>query len=206
MRARRKELHLTQDEVARRSWTVGVAFTRSVVDAVERGTRELALPEFAALLAVLGMKLEDLQGSGLVALDRGISVDGDTLVGQLLGTQGTWSVVMGSTSAVVNPSSGTAAAYGPRSGLQRIVGAYSDAELKAARKLGVTPDAVATAAETLWDRPLAEERDARVRDQVAKDASVRTLQALRGHVTRALLEELGPALKPPSRRTKGRTR
>ena len=51
VRARRAELGLTQDEVARRLWHQG--FTRSVVDAIERGTRDLSLLELASVLGAL---------------------------------------------------------------------------------------------------------------------------------------------------------
>jgi hypothetical protein len=114
---------------------------------------------------------------------------------------------MGTLSANVNPRKGTAAAYGESGAdLRRLVGAYSDAEMKAARRLGTTPDAIATAAEKLWKRPLDAERDDRVREQAPENASTRTTQALRGHVTRALLEELRPRLKPSRRQPKGRSK
>ena len=52
LRARRAELGLTQDHIAQRLWVLG--FTRSVVDALERGTRDLTLPELAAVLGAVG--------------------------------------------------------------------------------------------------------------------------------------------------------
>lgn len=70
--------------------------------------------------------------------------------------------------------------------------AAGDAEQKAARKLGVPPLAIALAARKLWGRSLAEERDRRVSEQWRDEITLRPLQAIRGHVTRALLGELGP--------------
>lgn len=68
---------------------------------------------------------------------------------------------------------------------------YRDAEQKAARKLKVPPLAVSIASYRLWEHGLTEERDQRVAEQV-KNSSSRTLQAIRGHITRALLGEIEP--------------
>jgi hypothetical protein len=65
-----------------------------------------------------------------------------------------------------------------------------EAEMKAARKLSVDAEVVATAALGLWKRSLTEQRDAIVAETAPADASPRTLQAMRGRVTRELLEEL----------------
>jgi hypothetical protein len=77
-----------------------------------------------------------------------------------------------------------------------------DAELKAARRLRVPPVAVALAARRSWKRSLTEERDRRVAEEAPADATPRTLQALRGHISRGLLEELKGAegLKPGRKR------
>jgi hypothetical protein len=74
--------------------------------------------------------------------------------------------------------------------------AHGETERKAARALHVDdPAEVAVAALKLWGRSLTQERDARVVDAAAPDASPRTLQALRGHVTRHLLEEIEPIVR-----------
>lgn len=70
-------------------------------------------------------------------------------------------------------------------------GAGGEAERKAARKLGVPPEYVAVAAHRLWGRGLTAERDRRVADG-ADGEDARTVQALRGHVTRQLLDEIRP--------------
>ena len=70
-----------------------------------------------------------------------------------------------------------------------------EAEQKAAKKLGVSADAVLAAALTLWGKTLTDERDARAEKQITDEASPRRLQAMRGHVTRDLLDELRPVLK-----------
>jgi transcriptional regulator with XRE-family HTH domain len=93
--------------------------------------------------------------------------------------------------------------------------AQGDAERKAARKLGVAPLELSVAAHGRYGRSFTAERDARVdartnaappavvgRDQLVRDGTEvlpRTLQALRGHVTRAMLAELAPALTKEGR-------
>jgi transcriptional regulator with XRE-family HTH domain len=202
LRARRHELGLSQDEVARRTWPMGFSFTRGVIDAIERGTRSLDYPELKGVLAVLGLNEEELlRDAGQVALDRGISVRSDTL----LGVERTWRVTTeDSVTAVVTPSLGAVATYGGSSVVRGLVGVYSDAEVKAARRLGVSPAAVMKASESVWGRSLDEEREERVRTQAPEKASPRTLQAVRGHVTRSLLDELRPVLAAPRRRGRGK--
>lgn len=68
--------------------------------------------------------------------------------------------------------------------------ALRDAEQKAAHKLGVPALAVSIAAYKRWGRSLTEERDRRVGEQVISETAPRTLQAIRGHVTRVLLTEI----------------
>ena len=68
-----------------------------------------------------------------------------------------------------------------------------EVELKAAKRLGVEPEAVSLAAFGRWGHSLTDERDAQVETAVA-GASPRTAQALRGHVTRQLIAELEPIL------------
>jgi transcriptional regulator with XRE-family HTH domain len=70
--------------------------------------------------------------------------------------------------------------------------AEQDAEQKAAQKLGVSPLAIAIAAHKLWKHSLTEERDRRVTEQANDAATPRTVQALRGHITRTLLIEIEP--------------
>lgn len=68
-----------------------------------------------------------------------------------------------------------------------------EAERKAARALGCAPDSVLRAARRLWGRTLSEERDWRIGDR-AKALDRRSLQAVRGRVTRTLVRELAPTM------------
>lgn len=69
-----------------------------------------------------------------------------------------------------------------------------EATCKAARQLGMSPTDVDTAAKRLWGGYLEDERDRRLGSR--DGLSPRSLQARRGHVTRALLGELAAHLKP----------
>jgi hypothetical protein len=88
------------------------------------------------------------------------------------------------------------------------------AERHAARRLGIEAETVAQAAQARWGHSLSDERDARVRERearlhaayvVATPADVaRRRQAERGHVTRALLDELRPLVNPTKKRRRRR--
>lgn len=69
-----------------------------------------------------------------------------------------------------------------------------EAERKAARKVGCSPAAILKAARELWGRTLSEERDRRIGER-ARALDRRTLQAVRGRVTRTLVKELAPHIK-----------
>src|SRR5450759_5298088 len=119
-RKRRHELGLTQDAIAWRCGLVGFAASRSVIDAIERGTRQLELPELLAVLAVIGMSLSDLlSGAGTVALDDDLSVSAETLLEQAVaGERGTWEVTRDHSSFGVSPTTGVVAGYGSHAALQ----------------------------------------------------------------------------------------
>jgi len=63
---------------------------------------------------------------------------------------------------------------------------------------------VAISAHRSWGRSLSAERDRLVADQARGDAPPRTLQALRGHVTRTLTEELRPLVAELTAKDKAR--
>jgi transcriptional regulator with XRE-family HTH domain len=68
--------------------------------------------------------------------------------------------------------------------------AAGEAEQKAAKRLGVTPYEVAVTARRLWGRSLTAVRDARAAAAAGDEPGAESLRAVRGHVTRELLEEL----------------
>jgi transcriptional regulator with XRE-family HTH domain len=200
IRARRDELELSQDELARRTSRMGLSFTRSVIDSIERGMRELQLHELVVLLAMLEIDLGTLlDGAGLIRLDDNAAVEGDSLVGHLLRQD----PIVVQRDAIARPATVAAVAEVPTptivsgqegrvtfTGSELTITVTGIAEEKAARKLGVSSDTVIDDARRLWGRSLTDERDARVKERAPGETSPRTVQALRGHVTRVLLEDL----------------
>lgn len=83
-----------------------------------------------------------------------------------------------------------------------------EAEVSAAKKLGVTPARLLAASRRLWGRTLSEERDRLVQAREpmqrlaegywkgqGRDVETESRRALRGHVTRELVEQLAKALR-----------
>ena len=191
VRSRREKVGLTQDQVARAAWTVGLpSFRRGVIAGIERGTRDLTLPELAALVHVLGTSVQKLfRGGGPVYLDEGVVIETDILLDALFGRrQGQWDFATEPTAAIVRGRHGVVAGFVPEE--DRGV-----AEQKAARKLSVPTETIAATAQKLWGRSLTVERDARVARSVPTGVPPRSLQALRGHVTRQLLTEVAGVLR-----------
>ena len=149
----------------------------------------LELHQLAAVLAALDCGLADLlRGDPEIALDRGLLTSADSLLDALAGKHH-WTMKKAGSPETVNvrPAKGIAAGTGPL--------AFTDAEAKAARRLGTDAETIRTAAKSLWHRVLDHERDARVAAQADAEASPRKIQALRGHVTRSLLAELAPVIE-----------
>lgn len=165
MRAWREEAAFTQDDVATAARGFGLNWTRDTVAAIENGRREITLSEFTVL--------------------RGRGIERSEL------------------ERLFNPKA-------PERSLPLKVAAQQDAERKAAQKLGVSPERIVKASERLWGRTLTAERDRLLRENVGMDQAardfwkrrgqrvaprdLRTLQATRGHITRALVEKLREAL------------
>ncbi len=176
---------LTQDEVARAARAYGLrGWRRSTVTAVEAGLREISLQgELFLLLCALEIPLSDLLpiGSDRIELTSGFSIRSEQLTQML--TKKIYRLR-------AKPAHITVKTY--PAVMQVKADAAGETEKKAAKVLGVKPVDVAKAARRLWGVSLPEERDRRLE---SRDASPRTIQALRGHVTRELLEELRGALR-----------
>jgi hypothetical protein len=83
----------------------------------------------------------------------------------------------------------------------------TDALVSAARTLQCSPVAVSLAAVVTYGRLLIAEREERVRQRIGEgERKPRTVQAIRGHVTRALLHQLQPIVNAMTGKTKRRTR
>lgn len=164
---------LRQEDVAFTARHIGLAWTRATVTAIELGRRELTATE-VLLLPVL---LEE-------ATKRPVPL---------------WELVGKSAKVTISPEvwlSGTHVRYvlgeaNPHE--EAVIGEPladlpTDAERKAATRLGVTPETVVRRGPSRWGHRLDDERDRRLGD--TSEVSARTVQARRGHITRQLIAEL----------------
>ena len=229
LRELRRELGITQEELAVWvNAHCHLGWTRDTVRNTEEGTREIPLAEFFSLAALLPLTLEELFPAEVVLeLDGGLKVQGGAGLRALLGPRKDATVTpqpvrlevgfpqarvatdkLGiSDSVEVVHLKGDAASASSSSGQLTVeVGITASAEVirladqKAATSLGIAPAKVRELSNRLWGRDLTTERDTRVAERLGdKEVSPRSLQALRGHVTRELLDELRPHLKRKSR-------
>lgn len=183
LRRIRDERGWRQEDVALRCNDAGLEWRRSTVAAVEAGSRVLVLDEVVLLALALLVGVPDLLagdehvrlGSGAVAPlaeVRGILQDAGSAHPMLWDTPGM--------------EKGRAEA-------DRTL----EANEKAARKLNVSPRDLMLASLAAWGHALTIERDRRVSKLADANGNARTVQALRGHVTRQLLAELAPILADP---------
>jgi len=209
LREWREEAGLTQNEVAKTAGELGFEWRQSTVAAIESGRRELSLGEFIALPFIVNLldpkpspsrgrfrRLGGFIGGG--EEDVALAPDAwfhdpqnnlsELLRGSPVGGQG--KVPAGA----LKPRPGVEEQIRPR------VEAVLEAEQKASRSLGVDGMAVRAASYQLWGRSLTDERESRVGRRADSDVSARSLQAVRGHVTRELLAELAEVIKEPSSR------
>ena len=84
--------------------------------------------------------------------------------------------------------------FTPEAAIHAMEAAANPAEVKAAYKMRVKPLDIALAAFRLWGRGLTQERNRRA-SAAAREATFRSLQATKGHITRQLLKELAPTLE-----------
>jgi hypothetical protein len=222
LRAARQEAGVSQDGLAHLVYNgFGLPWTRKTVRAVESGRRPLDLAEFVALVVTLSGTFETepskhpldlpdtptgpptdrlLQGSGLAGVGESM-IDLERLRAILAGRPEVWAHRDGR-NEVIPATNLAVVAYGEafrehyREKLEPVErAARGEAEQKSAARLGETPYMVAALAFELWGRSLTDERDARVAEQAPEGATARTLQALRGHVTRGLDDELAERIE-----------
>jgi hypothetical protein len=166
-----------REDFARDMSALGFRWTGNRVTQVVTGRRPMSMLELAAACSVLGVSLKQLllpvghSSSSEVVLSEDATVPLRDVVDALADGSRTW-----------------ARRSAHESLLGRLLGGSTEANYKAARRLEVPAEEVDAAARTLWGRPLAEERDGRVEEVQGEDP--RVVQARRGHVTRALLDEL----------------
>jgi transcriptional regulator with XRE-family HTH domain len=175
LRALLADKGLRQQDLAAGLGGLGFHWTPNRVAQVVTGRRPLSLLEAAGVCEVLGLSLAGLLGStGEVTLPNGSTATVAQIAEAVNSGGGDWE------------GRATARALFGQQELE-------EASAKAARRLGVTSQEVNEAGRRLWGRPLAAERDHRIRsDDIDLNApeNRRTLQARRGHATRTLIEEL----------------
>jgi transcriptional regulator with XRE-family HTH domain len=188
---RRRELGKTQDEIARDLRLVGFDWTRATVAAYERGERGISREEEIGLLHAYETNLPTvLDGFGFLQITPAMRTQAEDVIRIL--AKG----LFADDASVLEPGYDVEAGF--------------DAEAKTAARFGVEPILVVRAAHRLWGRGLTDERERRIAERADPDASPRTLQAIRGHVTRELVAELAPKVTIKRRRKsaarKGRER
>lgn len=202
------------DELAEAARDLGVAWHRSTVAAIENGDRGLSAEELVALPLIFTLGLSrpvswsELVGDGdAVQLGAELTLARSVVVDILTGLD-VGQLTLGDLRSAPLRELAQAAAAATREALawwqrawpdappEQVAGVREDtvrdAEQTAARKLDVPAQVVAVAARRTWGRGLTDERDARVAAQTDADTAPRTVQAIRGHVTRRLLAEITP--------------
>jgi len=211
LRTLREARGLRQDAMAAECRAWGMDWVQATVASVESGRRQLGLAELALLRMVLGVELAEIfDGGGSVRLTPTVTVDGSKLWAFFNGSAGQAEVSAApapmTESPIVAQNVAVSDCLWPgqrqqdhrstqgRTSFQILTDAHadtlSDAERKAARRLGTFPLAVAAAARKRWGQSFTDERDKRVAAEAPTDATPRTLQALRGHITRRMIDDL----------------
>jgi transcriptional regulator with XRE-family HTH domain len=182
----RKEKGWSQDDLVSRGWQVGLPWSRSTIAALEGGRRSVELGEVVLVALVLDSSVAELlAGDDLATVGDGTRMALEQVRQVLMSTprsaQTHFPGIFRRVSRV----------HGQDKFSRVMLSANGEAEQKAARSLGITPKMLAQAAYDLWGRSLTEERNVQV-DELTADgtSSARQVQALRGHVTRRLLDEI----------------
>jgi transcriptional regulator with XRE-family HTH domain len=217
LRRLRSERALTQEEAARTVREVGLPWTRKHVAALETAVREdLTIGELVLLARAFDVPLREWfvdPEAREVELIRGTRVRSRGVRQAGVRAAGLYAMFASDpdTSAgpprTPEPGGSSGGLRSPVSGREvRLVGQanslvgplmrgdevlFTLAELKAAERLGWDPDRVRDMAMRLWGTTLNAERDRRV--GTTSDGGSSRLGARRGHVTRALIEELRQA-------------
>jgi transcriptional regulator with XRE-family HTH domain len=199
---RRAKGWTTQEEFALWAQSQGLNWSRDSVKNIESGAREISLEEFFTLLPLLGVTLEELFPSDIeLEVASGWTVQGAAGLRRLLdghrdATARPATVQLRGAASSASSASGTLTAHLPRL-----------AEQKAAASLKLDVSKVQKLSQQAWGHDLTTERETRVSDRVAQQVvDPRSLQALRGHVTRELLNELRPLIRKKSRKVVKTTR
>ncbi|WP_432020522.1 hypothetical protein [Streptomyces sp. 1222.5] len=209
----REEAGQTTEDVARHARNLGLTWHRTTVRQTERGNRSATAVELLLLPLLYRKPLRELlpTTSQTTWLTENIAVYGAELhrvldpgYDPLESEPGpaTWHLKDGPERlrALSEKAAEDAARWPEGATVGDTATQPDEAETKAAKRLNTTPEYIAYAARELWSRGLAAERDARLAERPQAPDSPRALQAARGHITRALLTELEPAIREHEKR------
>jgi transcriptional regulator with XRE-family HTH domain len=184
----RHDRGLRQEDFATSAREIGLKWTRATIAAVETGRRSLTAEEMLLLRQVIygasgqaPASVVDLIADDVkIVVAEGVAVAPSSL-------DGLWRGEGADDSAPLSEKP---------TGIDAVNVAIGDAEQRAALKLGVDPYDLAGKCIELWGHSLSAERDERVAWMLSGEwegAQPPTLQALRGHATRLMLERLREA-------------
>lgn len=215
----------TQARLAEELATHGISWRRSTVAQVETGRRAVSLPEALALADELEVPLAKLLDFEVpVTVDSGGVWHPNYVKAALAGTtqrlplaetytspaQGRLDSQIRTALLAVDAMRDAHKARWPGRSHSRDVRAATDLDenaaqrLEATLRLGVRAWDVRAASDELWGRSLEAERDERVRLRSGANPSPRSLQAIRGLVTRQLDKELSEAIEQAADRAAGK--
>jgi transcriptional regulator with XRE-family HTH domain len=181
----REAAGLRQDDVARVARAHGLAWSQSKVAALERGDKAVSPEELVTIALVLGRASgRDVRVTDLLDSDETVTLTPclrapARSVARLLAGSGADDATSGIRQTPARADHVTRA---------------GDAEEKAGRRLGEHAAVVVTLSRALWGRTLAEERD-RIVSERDPDASPDRRRALRGQVTKQLVEQLADEIR-----------
>ncbi len=202
VRVLREQAGLTQDALVLEARRWSLPWTRSTLTKIELGDRSLAVEELPLLAGALKVPMVELvpPGPAWLWLLPGAAIRGDALRGLLVGADPgqlsarnfnvEWSRSFSKALADLTETADHVASIWPDAPARTIdlarEAAAGETERRAARRLGLHPEQVATLAYRRWGMSLTAKREQRLREQKRPEDAM----ALRGHVTRALVAEL----------------
>jgi transcriptional regulator with XRE-family HTH domain len=219
----RIERHLTQQDVATAAKEYGLTWGRSSVSVIESGDYVLSAAEFLLLphiFAKAAPSAAHLDASSFLEPSEGVTrvelTPGAEVEANVLGSLVTWSRHTRVRPPVVLSEFDTLAAAwilpgeskwdatfalwpeAHPSDVAKAAASIGEPERAVAKAIGVGPADVAVAARRRWGHGFRDERDRRVHAMAlerGEHMSTRSLQTLRGHVTRALTAEIEQFIK-----------
>jgi transcriptional regulator with XRE-family HTH domain len=200
VRSIREDHDLTQHDAALLFRQYGLSLTQSAVAGIESGSRAVAIGELVIIAGALQVPVADLlAGDGPVQLTTARAADLAAVRSFLAGRGELPDPVAVALRQAFRAAQRTVDRYYPGARSATIVAAERAgdlaAEQKAARSLGIPPVAVSLVAFRLWGMSLTAKRDAEVDERTTPDTPARSVQAIRGRVTRDLLVEIRAAVK-----------